>query len=564
MSSIVKSSSSQRRFKLIFLLCFLTAGLALFCFFIGLRLGLDNFAIYHLITVFIYLLAAYAAKKGYLNSARIVFFIFLNIGITATASYIGKAGSVEYMFMYSLALPFVLFSFRNEKLYVVFFSCLSGLLWIILYATNFNLFTSTPIDQEIAGDFIYPISAICTITMVTFQLMYFSFLNIKYYSKIHEKRLDAIEASQAKSKFLSTMSHEIRTPLNAVIGLSHILRNNNPEEDQIDNIEALNYSGKILLNLLNNVLDFSKMQSTSIQLDNIPTDLTIAIKQIKKIHEATCLRKGISMNLEIDDDIPVVWLDIVRYNQVINNLVTNAIKFTDNGSVTLKIKKVKTIKDQIILSTEVKDTGIGIPKVEQKLIWNAFVQASASTNRLYGGTGLGLPIVKGIVEAMGSKVKISSKINKGSRFYFNLKLKIASDKEVSKSIEKKEHNFEGKKVLLVDDNLINIMVGKQILEKAKLKVAVANDGLKAVNMLKEEKIDIILMDLQMPIMDGYEAAKEIRVFNKNVPILALSGAVFMEVKDKIFENGMNGFIYKPFDPEDLLNQIEVFTNSKIS
>ncbi len=252
------------------------------------------------------------------------------------------------------------------------------------------------------------------------------------------------------------------------------------------------------------------------------------------------------------------------FNQVINNLVTNAIKFTDKGSVTLKIKKVKTIKDQIILSIEVKDTGIGIPKDKQKLIWNAFAQASTSTNRLYGGTGLGLPIVKGIVEAMGSKVKISSKISKGSRFYFNLKLKIASDKEVSKSIEKKEHNFEGKKVLLVDDNLINIMVGKQILEKAKLKVAVANDGLKAVNMLKEEKIDIILMDIQMPIMDGYEAAKEIRVFNKNVPILALSAAVFMEVKDKILKSGMNGFIYKPFDPEDLLNQIEDFTNSKIS
>ena len=180
---------------------------------------------------------------------------------------------------------------------------------------------------------------------------------------------------------------------------------------------------------------------------------------------------------------------------------------------------------------------------------------------LYGGTGLGLPIVKSIVEAMGSQVKIDSKIDKGSRFYFQVNLKRASKEELLKTIKKKEYDFKGKKVLLVEDNQINVMVGQQILEKVNLNVEVARNGLEAVNMVKENHFDIILMDIQMPIMDGYLASKEIRKFNKQIPILALSASVFMEVKDKMEECGMNGFIFKPFDPEDLLNQIENATKN---
>jgi CheY-like chemotaxis protein len=355
---------------------------------------------------------------------------------------------------------------------------------------------------------------------------------------------------------LSTMSHEIRTPLNAVIGLSHILEDNKPRKDQVENIEALNYSGKILLNLLNNVLDFSKMDSTEIELNNTPTNLPLALKQIKKIHETGCIQKGIIMNLDIDTDIPIVWLDAVRYNQVVNNLVTNAIKFTDKGSVTLRIKKLNTTNNKIKILTEIIDTGIGIPTEKHRDIWEVFKQASNTTNRLYGGTGLGLPIAKSIIESMGSTVHIDSEDGKGSHFYFEVDLKIASNKDLKDNNLKIEYNFIGKKVLLVEDNLINIMVGKQILEKAKLSVEVAENGLEAINMVKENRYDIVLMDIQMPVMDGYTAVKEIRKFNKELPIFALSASVFNEVKDKIEDCGMDGFIVKPFDPEDLLNRIE--------
>jgi signal transduction histidine kinase/CheY-like chemotaxis protein len=551
---------SPRRVKMIFSLSLIGVIISVLFTLIAIKLNVPDLIYIHSACIFLHLTSAYLAKKGNLKIARLLYFIFINTGIVATASYIGPDGGLEFMLMFTLSLPFMVFSFRNKKKLIAVFSSTSILLWITLYVTNFNLITTSKIDVETASNFIYPVSIIITLFLVTFQLMYFSYLNFNASYTLHNSREDALEASEAKSKFLTTMSHEIRTPLNAVIGLSHILGDNKPREDQVQNIEALNYSGKILLNLLNNVLDFSKMQSTKIELDTIPTDISVAIKQIKKIHESSCNQKGISMNLEIDETIPLVYLDIVRYNQVINNLVTNAIKFTDEGSITLKIKKQKETNDNITIRTEVIDSGIGIPKDKQETIWEAFTQASSATSRLYGGTGLGLPIVKSIIETMDSTVKIESILGKGSRFYFDIDLKLPTKTEVNKTNQKKERNFAGKKVLLVEDNLINVMVGKQILEKAKLNVEVVNDGLAAVKKVKENKYDIVLMDIQMPIMDGYQATIEIREFNKTLPILALSASIFMEVKDKINESGMNGFIYKPFNPEDLLDKIEQAIN----
>ena len=547
---------SKRRTNLVFTIALVNIGFAILSTVISHQFDFLWLRNYNAINILAYLLAAYWAKKGKLNYARILYLLTSNIGLAVISSFVGKNGSVEFVYMFNIGLPFIIFSFRRERALIIAFTLLPLILWILLYITDYNLFAVKKLGPIIAKDFIYPIAVLSAISLVIFQLIYFLILNAHYSKRITEKKIKALEASNAKSNFLSTMSHEIRTPLNAVIGLSYILGNDNPRKDQVENINALNYSGKILLNLLNNVLDFSKMQSTTIELDNIPTDLSEAIKQIKKIHEASCLRKGIVMNLEIDYDIPIVWLDIIRFNQVINNLVTNAIKFTDNGSVTLKIKKQNQSESTINLLTEVIDTGIGIPKDKQETIWEAFTQASNTTNRLYGGTGLGLPIVKSIIEAMESEIKIDSAVNKGSRFYFNIDLKIASELELQNTTQKRTHNFEGKKVLLVEDNLINVMVGKQILEKESLKVEIANDGLTAVSMVKENVYDCVLMDIQMPVMDGYSAAMEIRKFNTEVPILALSASVFMEVKDKINECGMNGFIFKPFDPHDLLNQID--------
>ncbi|MEG3659595.1 response regulator [Arenibacter palladensis] len=547
---------SRRRVQLVFTLSLLTTIISLVWFFIARSLDMHELSVYLIAATPFFILSAIISKMGNLTLARYIYLIIFNLGVALTSSFVGKAGSAEFILLFSMGLPFVWFSFRREKLHIGLFSGLSLIFWFLLYFTNFDLFTTDHMDVERAGLYIYPISILTTIFLVTFQLIYFSFINNGFYSKIHHQREEAIEESNAKSKFLSMMSHEIRTPLNAITGLSHILGDTNPREDQKENIDALNYSGKILLNLLNNVLDFSKMESTKIELDPIPTNIMAAVRQIKKIHEPSCLRKGIQMDLEIDEDLPNVWLDIVRFNQVINNLISNAIKFTDQGRVILKIVNHGEFDGKVIIGTEIEDTGIGIPFEQQEKIWQAFTQASSSTNRLYGGTGLGLPIVKNIVAAMGSTVKVESKSGVGSRFYFNLELKLASSVELEQTINKKVHDLKGKKILLVEDNLINVMVAKQILEKANLNVEVAYNGQNAVDMVKENDYDAILMDIQMPVMDGYTASREIRKFNTSMPIMALSASVFLEVKNKIMQSGMNGFIFKPFDPEDLLNKIE--------
>ena len=546
---------SKRRIQLVFALAIVSIGFSIFCSFIANTYNFYWLRNYLAFNVILYGFVAYLAKKGLLTIARPFYLLTINLGITIIASYVGKPAGVEFVFIFTIGLPYFIFSFTRERLYVINFAIIPIILWLLLFLSDFNLFTNKKFDSKVADEIIYPIAMISTVVLVLFQLIYFSVLNSRYASNVIIQHDDAFQASNAKSKFLSTMSHEIRTPLNAVIGLSHILADNNPRKDQLENIKALNYSGKILMNLLNNVLDFSKMQSSKIELDEIPTDLYIAIKQIKKIHEASCLRKGILMNLDIEKGIPLVLLDVVRFNQVINNLISNAIKFTENGSVTLRITKdIETFKT-IKITTEVIDTGLGIPEDKLSEIWEDFTQASTSTNRLYGGTGLGLPIVKSIVKAMGSDVFVESKINQGSRFYFDVTLTKATEVDLKKEAEHKVYNFDGKKILLVEDNQYNILVAKQILKKEKLLVDVAENGLEGVKMVKKNNYDVILMDIQMPLMDGYEATKEIRKFNKTIPILALSASVFSEVKDSINQSGMNGFIFKPFNPDDLLYQI---------
>jgi signal transduction histidine kinase/CheY-like chemotaxis protein len=502
------------------------------------------------------------SRKQQAQKARIIFLWMFNLFIALLSAVLGKEASVEFFLIFSIGLTFAFFSFTKEKVKIYMFCFLSFFLWLLLYFTNFKLFLNFDINSSLkTSNIVYHFTITIILILVSLQLIYYSYTNARLNISAHYNKKEAVNASDAKSQFLSTMSHEIRTPLNAVIGLSHILGNENPREDQVENIEALNYSGKILLNLLNNVLDFSKIQSSTIDLDNVPLDLSEAIKQIKKVHEASCLQKGIIMNLEIDEEIPNVWIDIVRFNQIINNLVSNAIKFTKEGSVTLRIKKIGQTDSHTELLTEIVDTGIGIPEDKFATIWEAFTQASSQTNRLYGGTGLGLPIVKSIVKSMNSDVFIESKVGKGSRFFFTLNLELATEKDLIKTNQKKTYNFTDKHILLVEDNKINVMVAKQILEKVNLKVTVAFDGLEAVNLVKEKSFDLVLMDIQMPIMDGYTASREIRKFNKKLPILAVSASVFMEVKDEIHESGMNGFIFKPFDPEDLLYQIEEIINT---
>ncbi len=312
-TSASMTTFSTRRIQITKTLSLVTACLAAIWYVIACLIGMPVLSNFIGAATILFIITLLICVYGNLTVARVIYATTLNLSIALTASFIGKPGNVEFVLMFAMGLPYIMFSSRRERVYVLLFSILPVLLWVLLFVTDFNLFSDTHMDPEIARKYIYPVSILSNIFLVTYQLIHFTKINASYTAEIHDKREQALEASLAKSRFLSTMSHEIRTPLNAIVGLSYILRDMNPRKDQIENLDALNYSGKILLNLLNNVLDFSKMESTTIELDPIVTDIQAATRQIKKIHEASCLKNNISLNLEIDDDLPAVLLDVVRF-----------------------------------------------------------------------------------------------------------------------------------------------------------------------------------------------------------------------------------------------------------
>jgi signal transduction histidine kinase/CheY-like chemotaxis protein len=492
--------------------------------------------------------------------ARSLYLITLNLSVAVTASFADRIGGVEFVQVFIIGLPFLLFSWKTERQFIYLFPMFTFLLWLGLLLTDFRLFTTQQIDPEISTKILYPAAVVSAFLLTIFQTSYFVYLNSLFEHELKQKTAEAVDALAAKAQFLSTMSHEIRTPLNAVVGLSYLLKDSDPKPEQVDNIDALNYSGQSLLTLINDVLDFNKMEGNHVQLEAINTDLRVIAKQLAKIHEPLCLKKGIAFTVDISDSVGSVLTDPARINQVLNNLISNAIKFTDEGAVILRISSLSETEETCILKFEIIDSGIGISKDNFHKIFESFSQANTNTTRLYGGTGLGLPIVKKIVQMMGSDIELDSTEHKGSVFFFTIELGKAKELESTETEKLEMLPFKGESILLVEDNEINVMVGKQILSRWNLKVDVAQNGAEAVEMVRDNDYKLVLMDIQMPVMNGYDASTNIRTFNKEIPIIALSASVFMEVKEKIYQCGMSEFLYKPFNPQELYRMVAGFVN----
>ena len=532
-----------------------TALVSLAWYIVARRYDQHELAEYILITTGLFLIVPVLMRMNWHLAGRILYFLAFNFGVVATSSHIGQPGGVEIILIFAFGAPFLLFSFIREKAFILVMALVPINGWILLIASDFNLITTSKMDPAIAAKYFYPVSVATTFALVGYQIFYYALVSSKYYRRVHEERQEVEEESDAKSKFLSMMSHEIRTPLNAIIGLSYILQHGSPREDQKHNVDALNYSGNLLLGLLNNILDYSKMDAKEMVLDVTQTDIHQALRQLHSIHEPNCNNKGIQFKSNIQEDIPMVWVDIVRFNQVLNNLINNAVKFTEEGSVTVHVEAKNTTPEKTDLHVEVSDSGIGISEDKIETIFKAFKQEDSSTHRKYGGTGLGLSIVKSIVEQMGGEVKVKSVVGKGSTFFFTITLDRVVGTEEEDPQKEREYNFEGMTTLIVEDNAINEMVGRQILESKGMKVDSAENGKIAVDMVRENHYDVILMDIQMPVMDGYDASIAIREFNEETPIIALSASVLMEVKDRIYHSGMQGFIFKPYSPEELYDGI---------
>ena len=368
--------------------------------------------------------------------------------------------------------------------------------------------------------------------------------------------------ANVKTKFLSTMSHEIRTPMNAVIGLSNILIQEDPRKDQLENLQTLKFSADMLLALINDILDFSKIEAGKITFEQINFDLHSLVRNINQSIAIRVKDKEIALKVEIDPSVPhFVVSDPIRLSQILTNLMGNAIKFTTKGSVTIKLSTIKQADGNSKVRFEVIDTGIGIPRDKFSTIFRSFSQADTATTRKYGGTGLGLSITKRLLELQNSKIRLKSEVGKGSTFYFDLQLEIGKVEESPSSFSEQRDStllasgLSGAEVLLVEDNRINVIVASKFLKKWGIAVDVAENGQIALEKLQEKDYHAVLMDLDMPVLDGYEATRKIRQFSdpkfQSLPIIALSASALSDFRVKAFEAGMNEFVTKPFDPLDL-------------
>lgn len=363
----------------------------------------------------------------------------------------------------------------------------------------------------------------------------------------------AEKASIAKSEFLSNMSHEIRTPMNSVIGISNILLEEDPRADQLENLNLLKFSAETLLGLINNILDFSKIESGKIELEEIPIDINVLVNSIIQSHTIEAKQKSIDLNYT--SVVTGIYLTDPTYlSQILNNLLSNAIKFTENGYVKLTVSVVDYTFETSTLYFSIKDTGIGIDENKLPLIFDSFAQENRDTTRMYGGTGLGLTITKRLLEMMDSNIEVLSEKGKGSTFSFKLKLHKSSD-IFKKQIEYKGNELDGMNVLLVEDNQMNVLLIKKILTRWKANIDIANSGNIAIQNVRNKKYDLILMDLHMPEMDGYETTKNIKSTNPDIPIFAITADAFSETKAKALATGMCDFITKPFNPDELYTKI---------
>lgn len=377
-----------------------------------------------------------------------------------------------------------------------------------------------------------------------------------FQQQLYASIAEAEEANEAKSEFLSIMSHEIRTPLNAIIGLIYIMEKENSLESFHENIDVLKHSAQNLFLLINNILDFSKIEAGKVDIEKIPFNLVDLVKQIARSLEARASENLNAIEIKVDPDfVPNLVSDPLRINQVITNLISNAIKFTQDGKITIKMHQIAMHENVSSFKIEVIDTGIGIDKDKFQSIFQKFTQAETKTSRQFGGTGLGLVITKKLLNLLGSDIQFDSELGKGSNFFFILHLpvdaKVSSVNTNSLHEDYKEENLKGLRVLLVEDNIINTKIAQKIMSQWDVTVDTAENGLVGVEKFNENSYDVILMDLSMPVMDGYDATIEIRKTDKLIPIIALTASASFGYLDRALQIGINEYIIKPFNPKEL-------------
>ena len=368
----------------------------------------------------------------------------------------------------------------------------------------------------------------------------------------------AVQAMEAKTNFLSTVSHELRTPLYAVTGLTHLLLEENPQEHQKEHLKSLKFSGDYLLNFINDILHINKIDANKLEPVNMEFNLKKIMKEVINSLTQSAKANHTKLSLEYDPEIPSHLLsDPLKLSQIFMNLIGNSIKFTKGGEVRVITKLLKKKDENVTIHFEVKDNGIGISKEKQLSIFEGFEQGSIQINREYGGTGLGLTIVKSLLGLFGSEIQLESTLGEGSSFSFQIDMKSIDDlpEDISFELTPRDYEFKGLHLLIVEDNKINQVITKKMLSKKEITSDIANNGTEAIDLARSHHYDAILMDIHMPGISGEEATIEIRKFNQEIPIIALTAISLDDSLESFYAAGCNDVVTKPFKPDVFYQKI---------
>lgn len=394
----------------------------------------------------------------------------------------------------------------------------------------------------------------------------------KNWNEVVNSKIKVEKATRSKTRFLSSMSHELRTPLNGIIGTSSlILSESNVPENIKNHIDVIKYSSEHMLHIINDILDFSKLDANKMELKESPFSILNCLKNVVSSFSLQYKTNEIDFVTNFPehelDSIKIIS-DEIKLSQVINNLLSNSLKFTHSGSVEFSVKINETSDSNMNLYFEIKDTGIGIAKDKQEEIFQAFSQVhSEDLKRRYGGSGLGLTISRELVNMLGGKLELDSELNKGTRFFFTLPFKSASESSSkindNNPLNKLVKDVRGVRVLIVEDNEINASILKSFLSKWQIRIKEAITGIHAMELIKYHKFDLILMDLEMPEMNGYTTLKKIREMGITTPVIAFTATLLENMDSLITEEGFTDYVLKPFRPSDLKKKIEMYSERKV-
>jgi signal transduction histidine kinase/CheY-like chemotaxis protein len=536
-------------------------------------------ALINITSAYFFLLAYYFNAKKKLEVGLIISVINLNLYLVVVSYTEGlKAGTYMFYFPYFLVLTFVVSIGKHFKGWITLYSItvLSALLCLsISPQTNGTL---QPISEAMYAKLYSSnlLTAMALTLVFSYAILRTNRTNeeaiLKENDNLKKAEIELVKAKKkaevaanAKSRFLSNMSHELRTPLNGIIGVSNLLQQESYLPHQKQSLDILRYSSEHMMTLVNDILDYHKIEAGKLQLDMRPINIMQFMNRIISQFSGQIQAKGLQFNTAVDIHLDnEMFTDDTRLNQILSNLLSNAIKFTEAGSISLTAKQLYSTSEKATVQFVVKDTGIGIPEVKHNEIFRSFTQADIDTTRKYGGTGLGLTISKRLINMFNSELMLKSQEGKGSEFFFTVVLKINQESKlyIEEDHSRQLTSLEGVRILIAEDNKVNMSIAKRFMTKWGIQVEEAVNGREAVERFRNGSYDLMLIDLEMPEMDGPSALREIRRFNRSVPAMAFTAAVYDNMESDLMKKGFVDYIHKPFRPEVLHNKIATLIMEK--